>query len=116
MAIMWRAYDWPDSLAIEKEFKDRPFWADPRAVTCPIDGTETVRSYYHRMTEQKTARYRWCPTCRRYSGQTTEVPAHLTMSEPVKQDVELSLPRLLDRANALWEVGKLPQEFQAGGD
>lgn len=111
---MWRPYDWPDALSIEREFAQTPFWDDPREVTCPIDGTPTVRSYYQSMGGGKTARYRWCPTCRHYSGQTVASPPPPEFAEPVVADGEISLPRLLDGLDRDWEAGALPQAFVRG--
>jgi hypothetical protein len=108
---MWHPFDWPDALAIENAFIEKPFWDDPREVLCPIDGTPTVRSYYQRLSASKTARYRWCPMCHRYSGQTVALPPPPEFSDPVHASSGQSLPALLDQLDRLWNAGVLPQTF-----
>jgi hypothetical protein len=108
---MWRPYDWPDAAAIENAFRDKPFWVEPREVECPIDHTATVRSYYQRISATKSARYRWCPTCRHCSGQTGAVPPPPDFAEPVTVGDDLSLPKLMDELDRKWNAGVLPQTF-----
>lgn len=106
---MWQPFDWPDALAIEKAFAEQPFWVAPRQVVCPIDHTPTVRSYYQHLSASKSARYRWCPACRRYSGQTVSVPPPPDFADPVVESG--GLPRFLDDLDRNWNAGVLPQAF-----
>jgi len=108
---MWRPYDWPDALTIERSFGDKPFWVEPRQVVCPIEQTVTVRSYFQRLSGGKTARYRWCSGCHHYSGQTVGKPPPPVFADPVQADVVRGLQRLLDELDGLWDTGILPQAF-----
>jgi hypothetical protein len=107
----WRTYDWRDALSIEQGFAEVPFWVEPRQVMCPIDGTVSVRSYYQRLSGGKSARYRWCPSCGHYSGQTVSVPPPPDFAEPVAVDIDTRLPDLLDGLEKAWSAGLLPQAF-----
>jgi hypothetical protein len=108
---MWRPFDWPDALTIENAFRATPFWEEPREVDCPIDRVPTVRSYYQHLSAAKSARYRWCPVCHRYSGQTVALPPPPDFADPVAAGSSQSLPNLLDELDGRWSAGELPQAF-----
>lgn len=114
----WRQYsrEEQDSLAANA----RPL-TDATERVCPVCGRRCVRWYYYELTRGSGGigvLYVWCYNCKRYAASRgLSLSGDFDFNDPFDGLAELMMIRkregaeLLERAQAMWDSGELPQSF-----
>ncbi len=85
---------------------------------CPVCREATIRHYYHDYRASGSpipsgTSWFWCADCRKYASFTgASLQRDFFYDDPLEDEIESIVePKLLERLNAEWENGVLPQTF-----